>query len=67
MGSIWVASQLVIYGDQMKLPVPELDYIFLSCWQRGPMEILQTIYPVANTIGCSPYTYKAPLLKISPT
>lgn len=60
-------SQLDIPRHQTKLQIPELCYVYLSCWPKGNPMNAQTMQAVASIVGCSLKTdIKPPLLKTIP-
>jgi hypothetical protein len=61
-------AKLIISCHQMKLLVPQMSVILLSCWPNGFPDNSQTTQPAVKTIGLSLQTdNKAPLLKTTPT
>lgn len=65
---MWETDPHLGISPQMKLPVPEMGYIYLSCWLKRPNGNPQTIQTIDKTIDCFPQTYgKALWLKTAPT
>lgn len=60
-----IMSKLSILCHQVKLLLPEMDYISLNCWLKGLHGNSQTSQTTAKVIGCSPETDKVLLPKIT--